>query len=115
MYNTISEEELLENHTYPILDSSKHIKCTLFDYIADVDGMHGNDTTGKAGNQSGINIGHTLSFPTRDNEWWNDWSSGTYSRQGIVEPLLQDGYPVLSSSIPNSESLKYLFDDTESE
>lgn len=112
---TISEEELLDKYTYPILDSSKHIKCTLFDYISDIDGMYGNDTTGKAGNQSGINIGHTLSFPTRDNEWWNDWSSGTYSRQGIVEPLLQDGYPVLSSSIPNSESLKYLFDDTESE
>ena len=67
--------------------------------------------------QTGVNNGNWL--PSAGGEWWNHWTGDSggsgndgwgLPNQGIVQRTLQNGYPVLSSNIPNSESLNYLFD-----
>ena len=109
----------------------------LFDYWitgGDKDEWNWNDLSNLEKNR-GINSGHTLKFgkgmgndpdnnndrdddPLNDNdkddynatsENVNKWTHSAYPRIGIVERTLLNGYPVLSDSVNEGESLAYLF------
>lgn len=89
----------------------------LFDYWLDDPGAPDYLQSGRIENLSekGINQGHTLNFTTGSSSGFlsiNQYTPG--ANQGIVQPLLKDGYPVLARENPG-ESLAYLFDPADQE
>lgn len=80
----------------------------LFDYW--ITGQFEPDNVDPANLDQGINAGHLLWFLKRANNQpdpINNYTGSARPYPGIVEDLLQNGYPVLSQ---NGQSLDYLFD-----
>ena len=85
-----------------------HTTIDVFDYW--VYNNNGSSQTNYA--NTGINRGHEFAFSGNgDGKIWNKYTGeGNGCYQGIVQPVLVDGYPVLAVG-QSGESLAYLFND----
>ena len=98
------------------------ITINLFDYGPDSLDNEGNKVEGNHITNEGINKNHPLKFVSHGTEGdsMNHYTGGTdqggstgsqyRAMQGIVQPGLSDGYPVLTGYSTTEGSLQYLFD-----